>query len=171
PHLGNYTFTDAGEINLLDFGCVRKFTGTFVQGVLDLYHALQRQDEEAAVAAYEAWGFQGLTKEKIEVLNLWAGLLYEPIMDDRVRPIQAEHSGVYGRETAYEVHESLRRLGGVRPPQEFVFMDRAAVGVGSVFMHLRAELNWYEEFQKLIADFSADQLQNRQNQVLASVGL
>ena len=34
-------------------------------------------------------------------------------------------------------------------------MDRAAVGLGSVFMHLRAELNWYKLFHELIENFSA----------------
>ena len=47
----------------------------------------------------------------------------------------------------------MRRLGGVQPPREFVFMDRAAVGLGSVFMHLKAEINWHRLFHELIADF------------------
>ena len=32
-------------------------------------------------------------------------------------------------------------------------MDRAAVGLGSVFMHLRAEVNWYQIFHNLIEHF------------------
>ena len=28
------------------------------------------------------------------------------------------------------------------PPREFVLMDRGAVGLGSVFLRLHAELNW-----------------------------
>ena len=32
-------------------------------------------------------------------------------------------------------------------------MDRAAVGLGSVFMHLKAEVNWHRLFHDLINDF------------------
>ena len=32
-------------------------------------------------------------------------------------------------------------------------MDRAAIGLGSVFLHLKAEINWYRLFHDLIADF------------------
>src|SRR5690606_699373 len=41
PHLGNYTARPDGGINLLDFGCIRVFRPTFVQGVIDLYVALR----------------------------------------------------------------------------------------------------------------------------------
>jgi predicted unusual protein kinase regulating ubiquinone biosynthesis (AarF/ABC1/UbiB family) len=151
PHLGNYTFTADGHVNLLDFGCIRHFEPQFIQGVLDLYQALKTKDQALAVHAYETWGFTNLTHEMLDVLNMWAQLLYEPILDDRVRPIQEGNSGVYGREIADKVHTELRRLGGIKPPREFVFMDRAAVGVGSVCMHLRAELNWAELFRQVSA--------------------
>jgi len=152
PHLGNYTFNKDGSINLLDFGCMRQFQSQFIQGVLDLYQARKTNNRELAVKAYETWGFQNLSNEIIDVLNLWADLLCEPILDNRVRPIQEGHSGVFGREVADKVHHELRRLGGVKPPREFVFMDRAAVGIGSVCMHLRAELNWHDLFLEVIGD-------------------
>lgn len=150
PHLGNYTFNADGSVNLLDFGCIREFQPKFVQGVLDLYTSLKTNNRDLAVKAYQTWGFENLTNEKIDVLTLWAQLLCEPILDDRVRPIQEGHSGVYGRELADKVHHELRRLGGVKPPREFVLMDRAAVGIGSVCMHLRAELNWHQLFQEVV---------------------
>ena len=72
PHLGNYTVRPDGSVNLLDFGCIRVFHAKFVQGVIDLYHALLRGDQALAVHAYESWGFKGLNKEVIAVLNRWA---------------------------------------------------------------------------------------------------
>lgn len=154
PHLGNYTFNEDGSVNLLDFGCIRKFQPRFIQGVLDLYQALQTNNRDLAVQAYETWGFENLTHEIIDVLNVWAQLLCDPVLDDRVRPIQMDHSGVLGRETADKVHSELKRLGGVKPPREFVFMDRAAVGIGSVCMRLRAELNWHQLFLEVVGDKS-----------------
>lgn len=162
PHLGNYTFQSDDSLNLLDFGCIRKFPASFVQGVLKLFFALLENRPHEAVEAYEAWGFKDLTGEKIEALNLWARMLYEPLMDDRVRPIQEGHRGLKGRETAQKVHQELKRLGGVHPPREFVFMDRAAVGIGSAFMHLRAELNWHELFMEMIQGFYREKVEENQ---------
>jgi predicted unusual protein kinase regulating ubiquinone biosynthesis (AarF/ABC1/UbiB family) len=171
PHLGNYTVRPDASVNLLDFGCVRLFPGRFVKGVIDLYYALVDEDEARAAHAYEGWGFRGLTKEVIAVLNRWARYVYGPLMEDRPRRIQDSGSGVYGREVAEGVHADLRRLGPVTPPREFVFMDRAAIGLGSVFLHLKAEVNWYRLFHELIADFDQRALSRRQAAALKAVGL
>jgi predicted unusual protein kinase regulating ubiquinone biosynthesis (AarF/ABC1/UbiB family) len=167
PHLGNYTVRKDDSINLLDFGCIRIFGAKFVKGVIDLYHALDRDDRELAVSAYQAWGFGNLTPEIIDVLNRWARFIYAPLLEDRKRRIQEEEEeGVYGRELAEGVHRELRRLGGVRPPREFVFMDRAALGLGSVFTHLKAEVNWHQLFHELIEDFDPAELERRQSKAL-----
>jgi len=59
----------------------------------------------------------------------------------------------------------------VRPPREFVFMDRAAIGLGAVFIHLRASLNWHRLFESLIEGFDVDQLAARQQEALVQAGL
>ncbi|HZT88159.1 MAG TPA: AarF/ABC1/UbiB kinase family protein [Stellaceae bacterium] len=171
PHLGNYTVARDGAVNLLDFGCIRVFPAGFVRGVIDLYHALQRNDRAMAVHAYENWGFGNLSREVIDVLNRWALFVYGPLLEDRARPIQDKASGAYGREAAETVHRELRRLGGVRPPRTFVFMDRAAIGLGSVFLHLRAEVNWYRVFHDLIDDFDEAALAHRQQRALEAAGV
>lgn len=166
PHLGNYSWSGTGKLNLLDFGCIRIFKAPLIQGVLELYTSLQTNDEELAVHAYQTWGFTNINKELVEALNLWACFLYEPLLEDRVRPIDETFSGDRGRKVASAVLEALKRQGGVKPPREFVFMDRAAVGLGSVFMHLKAQLNWHVLFEELIQNFSATALEDRQRQVL-----
>ncbi len=171
PHLGNYTVRDDYAINLLDFGCVRIFDGRFIQGVIDLYRALQTDDEELAVHAYESWGFKNVSREVIDVLNRWAEYVYAPLLEDRDRRIQDGSSGHYGHEVAQQVHADLKRLGGVKPPREFVFVDRAAVGLGSVFLHLRAEINWHRMFEGLIEGFDVAKINRRQARALKSLGL
>jgi hypothetical protein len=92
-------------------------------------------------------------------------------MEDRTRLIEETNSGSYGRERAAKVQAELRRVGGVEVPREFVFMDRAALGLGSVFLHLRAEINWYRLFNELIADFDLHTLEQRQSDMLKKHGL
>jgi predicted unusual protein kinase regulating ubiquinone biosynthesis (AarF/ABC1/UbiB family) len=172
PHLGNYTVAPDGTVNLLDFGCVRVFRASFVRGVIDLYHALQQNDRALAVHAYASWGFGNLSHEMIEVLNRWARFVYGPLLEDRARPIQERRGrNEDGAAVVDSVHRDIRRLGGVRPPREFVFMDRAAVGLGSVFLHLKAEINWHRLFHALIDDFDEAALAARQESALAAAGV
>ena len=171
PHLGNYTVRADNTINLLDFGAIRIFAPTFVKGVIDLFRALQKGDRALAVSAYETWGFHDLSNEMIDTLNIWAAFVYAPLMEDRPRLIEETNAADQGRETVAKVHKELRRLGGVKPPREFVLMDRAAVGLGSVFMHLRAQVNWYQLFQETIAGFDVAAMTKSQNAALKKAGL
>lgn len=171
PHLGNYTVRADGSVNLMDFGCIRIFGPKFVKGVIDLYRALEIGDHDLAVSAYETWGFTGLSREVIETLNIWASFVYAPLMEDRPRLVEETNAAEYGRATVAKVHKELKRLGGVTPPREFVLMDRAAIGLGSVFMHLRAEVNWYRLFQETIEGFDVEALQKTQAAALKKAQL
>jgi len=176
PHLGNYTVFSEGReargINLLDYGCVRIFHPRFVGGVVDLYRGLQTDDRARIVHAYETWGFRSLSNELIDILNIWARFIYAPLLDDRVRTVaDGVKPGEYGRRQAFEVHKALKEKGPVTVPREFVFMDRAAVGLGAVFLHLRAELNYHRLFETEIERFSLEGLAQRQAEVLAASGL
>jgi predicted unusual protein kinase regulating ubiquinone biosynthesis (AarF/ABC1/UbiB family) len=166
PHLGNYSANNNFKINLLDFGCIRFFKASFVKGVIDLYHAIKNNDEDLAVNAYESWGFENISKQLIETLNIWAKFLYSPLLEDKSIKMHDTNSSVYGAEAASKVHNELKKIGGVKPPREFVFMDRAAIGMGSVFLHLDAKINWYREFNNLIENFSMQDLHDRQHNIL-----
>ena len=166
PHLGNYSVRNDHSINLLDFGCVRVFKASFVRGVIDLYYALRDGDRNRAAFAYETWGFEAISDELIDILNIWAEFVYAPLLRDEVRKIQDTNNGLYGANVANKVHTELRKLGGVRPPREFVFMDRAAIGLGSVFMHLRAEINWHKIFHGLVDNFDEVMLAEKQACIL-----
>ncbi|GAB5504495.1 ABC1 kinase family protein [Pyruvatibacter sp.] len=172
PHLGNYTVREDHGINLLDYGCIRKFPPTFVAGVVELYRGLQTDDRDRVVAAYESWGFEKLNNELVDVLNIWASFIYGPLLDDRVRTIaDGVSAGKYGREEATKVHAALKKHGPVTPPREFVFMDRAAIGLGGVFLHLAAELNFHDLFNAEIDAFDHDVLVKRQAKQFKANGL
>ena len=92
-------------------------------------------------------------------------------MQDRARRIQETNDVTFGRSIAEKVHEGLKRTGGVRPPREFVLMDRSAIGLGSVFMRLGAKLNWQSLFQETVVDFDATALDIRQRTALEAAGV
>ncbi len=177
PHLGNYTvFEDADDraagINLLDYGCMRSFAPRFIQGVIDLYRGLLHNDRALTVHAYETWGFTGLSNELIDILNIWANFIYGPMLEDRVRTIADKTSpGMYGRREAFRVHQGLREKGPVTVPREFVFMDRAAIGLGGVFLHLDAELNYYRLFNDTISGSDLAEVAERQRAAFTQAGV
>jgi predicted unusual protein kinase regulating ubiquinone biosynthesis (AarF/ABC1/UbiB family) len=177
PHLGNYSarLDDDGRpigLNLLDFGCIRIFPARFVGGVVELYRGLLHNDRDRVVGAYETWGFTGLNDELIDILNIWARFIYGPLLEDRVRSIADGVSPAqYGRRQAFEVHRALKEKGPVRVPREFVFMDRAAIGLGGVFIHLRAELNFHRLFNEALESFAIDVVKARQQASLSRVGI
>jgi predicted unusual protein kinase regulating ubiquinone biosynthesis (AarF/ABC1/UbiB family) len=178
PHLGNYAaaLDENGSpvaLNLLDYGCIRIFPPSFVGGVVDLYHGLRTDDRARIVHAYEVWGFKGLSNELIDILNIWARFIYGPLMEDRVRAIAGGDvsPAEYGRKQAFTVHKALKEKGPVRVPREFVFMDRAAIGLGGVFIHLRAEMNFYRLFNEALEGFSVDSVEQKQEAALAVAGL
>ena len=139
---------------------------------MDLYRGLLENRPEQVVHAYEVWGFKGLTRDLIDVLNIWARFIYAPLLDDRVRTVADGVSpAAYGRKEAFTVHKALKENGPVRVPQEFVFRDRAAIGLGGVFLHLQAEMNFHQLFEEAMAGFSLEAVAGRQQGALVKAGL
>ncbi len=173
PHLGNYALTEGAErLHLLDFGCVRIFPPRFVSGVVNLYTSLRAEDRDGVAAAYESWGFRNLNNELIDALTIWARFIYGPLLDDRERTIADDVSPAeYGRRELMEVRRRLKSLDPVLIPREFVFMDRAALGLGAAFLHLRARRNFARMFQDSIENYEETALAARQAEALGAAGL
>ena len=174
PHLGNYSFGGAGAetLNLLDFGCVRVFEPSFVHGVILLRDALKRDDGAAIERAYKAWGFPPLKRELLDTLNIWARFIYSPLLEDRVRGVaDGVKPSEYGRKEFGQMRRGLTEHGPVAIPRPFVFMDRAAIGLGAAFIRLNAQLNFSALFDDVIEGFSVESVGAKQRAVLASVRL
>ncbi len=172
PHLGNYAVRAEGGINLLDYGCIRTFTPEFVDGVIGLYRALKSKDEKLAAKSYGLWGFRNITPEMVKVLNMWAGFIFDPLLDDNVRVVDnGVPAAEYGIKQANDVHAKLKQIGGIRPSREFVFMDRAAIGLGGALIRLGAKLNFHKLFEEEISDFDVDALARRQRSAFKQAGV
>src|SRR5271156_6041075 len=181
PHLGNYTVAASGEgdkrradgVNLFDYGCVRIFPPRFVRGVVELYQALKADDKARIADAYAMWGFARLTPGTTEAMTIWARFMCGPILDDRVR---SAADGVkpsdYGRREIGQVMRALKAEGGGLPvPREFVFLERATIGLGGAFLRLGARLNFHRIYEDAIADFDEEGVARRQAGALEAVGL
>ncbi len=181
PHLGNYAVVASGEgaalrvegVNLFDYGCVRIFPSRFVRGVVELYRGLRANDNSHVAEAYTLWGFPKLTRGTFEAMTIWARFICGPILDDRVRTAADGVSPAeYGRK---EIGQAMRALraegGGLLIPREFVFLERATIGLGGAFLRLGARLNFHRMYEDAIAGFDADVVGQRQAKALKAVGL
>ncbi|MEQ1719433.1 MAG: AarF/ABC1/UbiB kinase family protein, partial [Hyphomicrobium sp.] len=72
---------------------------------------------------------------------------------------------------AFGVHKILKEKGPVTVPREFVFMDRAAIGLGGVFLHLDARQNWYRLFNEQLEGFDVAKVAERQKAAFAVAGV
>jgi predicted unusual protein kinase regulating ubiquinone biosynthesis (AarF/ABC1/UbiB family) len=179
PHLGNYSVAADGAksrvegVNLFDYGCVRVFTPRFVRGVVELYQALKANDKARTAHAYELWGFAGLTPRTTEAMTIWARFMCGPILDDRVRTAaDGVKPSEYGRREIGQVMRALKAEGGKLPvPREFVFLDRATIGLGGALLRLGARLNFHRLYEDAIADFDEAAVARRQAGALEAVGL
>jgi predicted unusual protein kinase regulating ubiquinone biosynthesis (AarF/ABC1/UbiB family) len=181
PHLGNYAVAAKGEgakrtvegINLFDYGCVRIFPTRFVRGVVELYHALRAGDEDHLREAYAMWGFPKLTRGTFDAMNIWARFICGPILDDRARTAADGVSpGEYGRKEIGQVMRALKAEGGgLVVPREFVFLERATIGLGGAFLRLGARLNFHRLYEEAIAGFDAEEVGRRQAEAMNAVGL
>ena len=177
PHLGNYSILREGEelraLNLFDFGCVRVFPPSFVEGIVSLTRALKNGDGEALASAYARCGFRRLSPAARDAVTIWARFLCAPILEDRERTIaDGVKPGEFGRR---EMGRMMRALKGedeaLAPPREFVFFDRAAIGLGAAFLRLGARLNFHRLFEAPIADFDVEALAKRQREALSACRL
>ena len=179
PHLGNYAVASSGPeravegINLFDYGCVRIFPPSFVLGVVELYRALRDGDHARLSEAYAMWGFPKLSRGTFDAMTLWARFICGPILDDRVRTAADGVSAAeYGRKEIGAVMRALRAEGGgLVVPREFVFLERATIGLGGAFLRLGARLNFHRLYEDAIADFDIAAVGARQAEGLKAVGL
>jgi hypothetical protein len=108
----------------------------------------------------------------VQVMNMWAGFIFAPLLDDRVRVVDdGVPAAEYGLKQANEVLTRLKNIGGIKPPREFVFMDRAAIGLGGALIRLGARLNFHKLFEEEIADFDVAALEKRQRAAFKQAGV
>ena len=56
-------------------------------------------------------------------------------------------------------------------PREFVFLERATIGLGGAFLRLGARLNFHRLYEEAIEGFDAESVGRRQAEAMNAVGL
>jgi predicted unusual protein kinase regulating ubiquinone biosynthesis (AarF/ABC1/UbiB family) len=155
PHQGNFSYGSEG-LNVMDFGCVRSFSPSFVHSVCTLYQGVLKNDSDVLRQAYEAWGFQNISITLMEALSLWTQFLFKPFLKDCSQSFDEVASTEKGKNLVVHIHSLLRQSGQLVLPPEFLIMDRVAVVLGSILIRLKAKANWHEQLHQLMDLFSQE---------------
>lgn len=161
PHIGNMSWT-TDHLNLLDFGCVRIFSPSFIQNFFKLYKGMLHENQEEQIEAYAQWGFHPLTKEVLGALTTWSSFLLKPFLTQKHCTLDELSSPQEGSKIALSLHQIFAEQGGVTVPQEFLIFDRVAVIVGSALMRIKARASWQQLLHNAIDLFSLEECLSHQ---------
>ncbi len=152
---------------------MRIFPPRFVAGVVELYRALLAGDGKRIADAYASLGLRRISRPApFDAMTLWARFICGPILDDRVRTAADGVSPAeYGRKEIGQVMRALRvEGGGLVVPREFVFLERATIGLGGAFLRLGARLNFHRLYEDAITGFDTETVAKRQAEALKARG-
>ncbi len=150
PHPGNFSFSWDGQVILYDFGCMRQFQPSFVEGARLLYQGLLQDHNPKIKEALGLLGFRETDPEILGLFTQWARYLFAPFLVRCRGPLDQFYKAQDGKAIAGNILKGLKEKGGVVLPPELVLLDRAAVGIGSACIRLQSHADWYEIMHHLM---------------------
>jgi predicted unusual protein kinase regulating ubiquinone biosynthesis (AarF/ABC1/UbiB family) len=145
PNPGNYLFTEDGTLGLLDFGCVRYYSPTFVSLMPVLLDAYISQDSQKVISTYHQLGM--VTQIKGEELETFYQQVLQPFGDWLSKPFKAERFNFANHKVSYttEGWTAFKQLSKARKinelANEFIYFDRTFFGLYQIFERMGACIN------------------------------
>lgn len=149
PNPGNYLFQADGTVSLIDFGCTKQFSPTFIHILPQLLNAFLQDDAEAILSAYRVLGMdhkpttEHWYEEVLRPFAQWAALpLRETSFDF------AKHNNYTS--SAREIIQNLSQNTTLNSiANDFIFFDRTVYGLCKIFERMGAEVrmrhHWLED--------------------------
>jgi len=145
PHPGNYLFHEDGAVTFLDFGCVKRFAGSFMGELRALNQAIVEEDRARFEEALRRTGVI-LPGRPLDPELSWSFFEYHarPFAKDRVFTFDE----AYLREAGEVMRmENLRKFN---LPPDLVFFNRITFGLNAIFQKLGASENFHRYYQRYI---------------------
>jgi predicted unusual protein kinase regulating ubiquinone biosynthesis (AarF/ABC1/UbiB family) len=146
PNPGNYLFADDGSLGLVDFGCVRHFSKTFVGLIPALLNAYIQNDVEAILKIYQQLGL-AVNNLKTSELESFYNEILQPFGNWLTRPFKAgrfdfsSSTSLYTKE-GLGIFKQLSRINKVDDiANEFIYFDRTLFGLYQIFERMQAQVN------------------------------
>ncbi|MCC6624480.1 MAG: AarF/ABC1/UbiB kinase family protein [Deltaproteobacteria bacterium] len=145
PHPGNYLFHPDGAVTFLDFGCVKRFAGPFMDELRALNQAIVEEDRPRFEDALRRTGVI-LPGRPLDPELSWSFFEYHarPFAKDRVFTFDE----AYLREAGEVMRlDNLKRFN---LPADLVFFNRITFGLNAIFQKLGASENFHRYYRRYI---------------------
>ncbi|MEW8293351.1 MAG: AarF/ABC1/UbiB kinase family protein [Candidatus Thiodiazotropha sp.] len=142
PNPGNYLFADDGNLGLVDFGCVRRYSADFVELIPRLLRAYKERDAVKVISTYQRLGMVAEMEE--DELQRFYDEVLQPFGDWLTKPFKAGRFNFANQGFSYtaEGWASFRQLAKVRKinslANEFIYFDRTFFGLYQLFERMGA---------------------------------
>lgn len=144
PNPGNYLFMPNGDIGMIDFGCIRRFSSNFTTVLPNLMQAYIEQNAAQVITCYKQLGMTASMSQK-DAEEIYHRLL-KPFGDWVARPFMQESFQFKSGDAAHSaggfqaLHELMKHKVFSDLSPEFIFFDRAYFGLYQIFERLGAEV-------------------------------
>jgi predicted unusual protein kinase regulating ubiquinone biosynthesis (AarF/ABC1/UbiB family) len=144
PHPGNYRFTPAGRVTMLDFGCVKQFSPVFIATWKQVARATLANDRVAFRRAFDATGFVGRARRfdydhQLEAMRY----LYRPMLATEPFRFTEEFLAPLADRLVFRNANRFR----LAMPPDWLFVNRLQFGMFSVLCHLGATARYDRLFR------------------------
>ena len=145
PHPGNYLFHPDGGVTFLDFGCVKRFAGPFMDDLRMLNQAIVEENRSKFVVALKRTGIV-LPGRPVDEEASWAFFEYH------ARPFAKDREFVFDEAYLREAGDVMRweNLKKFNLPPDLVFFNRITFGLNAIFQKLGASENFHRFYLRYI---------------------
>ncbi len=150
PNPGNYIITDENKTCLVDFGCVKHFSKSFVANHREMFRVVIHKEKNSYISVLEKLNLISPDiggKEKDQIYDLisqimeWYSQLYEEEFFD------FSQSADFLKEGRILMNELFRFWKNLAPNSEFVFLDRTRYGLFKLFESMGARVRMKNEYE------------------------
>ena len=147
PHPGNYLFAD-GKLVLLDFGCVKRYSPSFVEGWKAMARSILEDDRQAMMRALHQLEFLRGDERRFnyDYHRQMMQVLYEPFLMDRPFRFTSD----YVSRTWRMMIVDNPNKGVMNMPRDWIFNNRLQWGLCAVLALLQSEVNFREVMLRLL---------------------
>jgi len=139
PHPGNFLVDKAGQIVVLDFGCVRDFEQPWVDQMTELMRAQWKGDANALIPLYTKLGFAMPARGVPDPDLLYD--LHELVLEPFIKDVEFDFASWKLEEKTIAFVKENMFVSQMAPPRPALFYFRVAAGIRGMLSRTGARVN------------------------------
>lgn len=148
PHPGNFLFTNAGELGVIDFGCIKKLPENFYRNYFQIMKpAISENEEEFLDLLYQLQFLLPSDSEKEvnhfkRIYSDLLKLLGRPFFEERFDFSNKSYfDEIYALSEIFQNDKLVRNAKAGRGPKDAIYLNRTYFGLYNILHILKAEVD------------------------------